>query len=71
MLIINFEGREAKGLSEGRYDETVAGEDVQIYNSYLASGDFCPLLITFPNSLDPDQDHHNVGPNLNPNRLAL
>ena len=27
MLIINFEGREAKGLSEGRYDETFAGED--------------------------------------------
>ena len=29
MLIINFEGREAKGLSEGRYDETFAGEDGQ------------------------------------------
>ena len=28
MLIINFEGREAKGLSKGRYDETFAGEDV-------------------------------------------
>ena len=27
MLIINFEGREAKGLSEGRFDETFAGED--------------------------------------------
>ena len=27
MLIINFEGREAKGLSKGRYDETFAGED--------------------------------------------
>ena len=27
MLIINFEGHEAKGLSEGRYDETFAGED--------------------------------------------
>ena len=26
-LIINFEGREAKGLSKGRYDETFAGED--------------------------------------------
>ena len=29
MLIINFEGREAKGLSEGRYDETFAGEDAK------------------------------------------
>ena len=27
MLIINCEGREAKGLSKGRYDETFAGED--------------------------------------------
>ena len=27
MLIINFEGREVKGLSKGRYDETFAGED--------------------------------------------
>ena len=27
MLIVNFEGREAKGLSDGRYDETFAGED--------------------------------------------
>ena len=26
-IIINFEGREAKGLSKGRYDETFAGED--------------------------------------------
>ena len=28
MLIINFEGREVKGLSKDRYDETFAGEDV-------------------------------------------
>ena len=27
MLIVNFEGREVKGLSKGRYDETFAGED--------------------------------------------
>ena len=27
MLIINFEGREVKGLSKGRYDETFADED--------------------------------------------
>ena len=29
MLIINFEGREAKGLWKGRYDETFAGEDAE------------------------------------------
>ena len=37
MLIINFEGREAKGLSKGRYDETFAGEDVKIYTCILAN----------------------------------
>ena len=36
-------------------------------NSVLASGDFCRLLITFANNLDPDQDRQNVGPDLNPN----
>ena len=32
---------------------------------------FCRLLITFANSLGPDQDRRNVGPDLGPNRLAL
>ena len=32
-------------------------------------GDFCCLLIMFVNSLDPDQDRHSVGPDLDPNRL--
>ena len=35
------------------------------------SGDFCRLLIIFPNSLDPDQDGHNVGPDLDPNCSTL
>ena len=39
--------------------------------SFLGSGDFCRLLITFANGLDPDQDRHNVGPDLDPNRLTL
>ena len=32
----------------------------------------CPpcLLITFANSLDPDQARHNVGPDLDPNCLT-
>ena len=29
-----------------------------MFNSYLASADFCHLLITFANSLEPDQDWH-------------
>ena len=28
----------------------------------LASSDFCSLLKTFANNLDPDQDHYNVSP---------
>ena len=30
--------------------------DVHVTNSFLASGEFSPMLITFANSLDPDQD---------------
>ena len=36
-----------------------------------ASGDFCHLLITFANSLDPHQDRQNVGPDLDPNCSTL
>ena len=36
-----------------------------------SSVDFCHLLITFANSLDPDQDQQNIGPDLVPNCLAL
>ena len=37
-----------------------------IVNSFYASGDF-----VFANSLDPDQDQQNVGPDLDPNCLTL
>ena len=40
-------------------------------DSFLASGGFCCLLKTFENSLDPDQDRHSVGPDLDPNCLTL
>ena len=51
-------------------------EDLIIFFSHysislLASSDFCHLLITFENSLDPDQDPHNVGPDLDPNCLKF
>ena len=42
---------------------------VTIYNSFLARGDFCRLLLNFANSLDPDQDQRNVGPDLDPNQF--
>ena len=41
-----------------------------VFNSLLARADFCCLLITFANSLDPDQAQQNVGPDLDPNCLT-
>ena len=35
-------------------------------NSLPARGDFCCLLITFANSLDPDQARQNAGHDLDP-----
>ena len=46
-------------------------EGVKVLNSFLASGDFCCLLIRFANSLDLDQDRQNVGPGLDANYLTL
>ena len=40
-------------------------------NSFYASGDVCRLLITFANSLDPDQARRFVEPDMDPNCLAL
>ena len=39
-------------------------------NSFIASDDFCRLLLTFANSLDPDQDQLDIGPDLDPNWLT-
>ena len=32
--------------------------------SSIVSSDFCPLLMSFANNLDPDQDRISVGPDL-------
>ena len=40
-------------------------------NSFPASGDFCHLLITYANSLDPDQAQQSIGPDLDPNCLTV
>ena len=45
--------------------------NLKILNSFPAGGDFCRLLITFANSLDPDQARQNVRPDLDPNCLTL
>ena len=42
-----------------------------LINFFLASCDFCCLLITFANSLDPAQAWQNVRPDLGPNCLTL
>ena len=41
------------------------------FNPFLARGNFCHLLITFANNLDPEQDRQNLGPDLDPNCLTL
>ena len=45
-------------------------KQVVLYLTLLATGDFCCLLITFANGLDPDQARQNVGPDLDPNCLT-
>ena len=40
-------------------------------DAFLASDDFGHLLINFADSLDPDQDQHSVGPDLDSNPLTL
>ena len=46
--------------------------DIQYYlgfiYTFLASGDFCFLLIVFTNSLDPGQYRQNIGPELDTER---
>ena len=53
-------------LSQG-FSRKVASRSCSVFNSLPTSGDFCHLLITFANSLDPDQARQNVGPDLDPN----
>ena len=42
-----------------------------LVNYFLAGCDFNPLLITFANSLDPDQDRQNIGPSLDLNNFIM
>ena len=68
---------EANGLSQisgymylFKHEKTISLNKV-LFVTFLASGDFCGLPITFANSLDPDQDRQNGSPDLNPNSLTL
>ena len=44
---------------------------LQYLSDLFASEEFCRLLLTFANNLDPDQDGHFVCPDLDPNHLTF
>ena len=48
------------------FSQKVVSTSCFVSNSLPTSGDFCCLLITFANNLDPDQARQNVGPGLDP-----
>ena len=56
-------------FSQG-FSQKVVSTSCFVFNSLPTRGDFCCLLITFANSLDPDQARQNVGPDLDPNCLT-
>ena len=52
------------------FSQKVVSASCSVFNSLPPSGNFCCLLITFANSLDPDQAQQNVGSDLDPNCLT-
>ena len=52
------------------FSQKVVSISCFVFNSLPARGDSCCLLITFANSLDPNQAQQNVGPDLDPNCLT-
>ena len=56
-------------FSQG-FSHKVVSRSFSVSNSLPASDNFCHLLITFANSLDPVQARQNVGPDLDPNCLT-
>ena len=56
-------------FSQG-FSQKVVSRSCSVFNSLPTSSDFCHLLTTFANSLDPDQARPNVGPDLDPNCLT-
>ena len=73
----------AQDISRSTGDGRTASYAGQLFSRYQTLADavkvrrctincnFCHLQISFTNSLDPDQDRQNVGPDLNPNCLTL
>ena len=60
-----------KGSTPRKNEFATNGRKFCSFNSSPANGDFCHLLITFANSLDPDQARQKVRPDLDPNGLIL
>ena len=56
-------------FSQG-FSQKVVSKSSFVFNSLPPRVDFCCLLITFANSLDPDQASQNVGSDLDPNCLT-
>ena len=52
------------------FSQKVVSTSCFVFNSLPTRGDFSCLLITFANSLDPDQARQSVGPDLDPNCLT-
>ena len=68
-LMVNSADPDQLASSEAK--QGISGFSRTRVYSFPASGDFCHLLITFANSLDPDQARQNVGPDLVPKCLTL
>ena len=56
-------------LSQG-FNQKLVSTSCFVFNSSAARVYSCLLLISFANSLDPDQAQRNVGPDLDPNCLT-
>ena len=56
-------------FSQG-FSQKVVSSSCSVFNFLPASDNFCNLLITVINSLDPDQAGQNVGPDLDQNCLT-
>ena len=52
------------------FSQKVVSTSCFVFNYLPTRDDFCCLLITFANSSDPDENRHNVGPDLDPNCLT-
>ena len=66
-------GEELSVCSRRNNETTFSGRNKEniVRITLSLPGVTCRLLITLANSLDPDQDGHSVGPDLDPSCLTL